>query len=246
MKKEEEFDHSPIAKYVAEFIGTYFLVTTVGCNVNTGSIAAGVSIGAMLMVMIYALGSVSGAHLNPAVTLSLQLSCRNKIDPVNMVCYMASQCAGGLLGALTYWLVTGAAFIQQPTGLFTKRNVFAVELIYSWALCYVVLNVATTTNKETGNGKNSFFGLAIGFTVAAAAIAVGPISGCSLNPAVSIGSLFVAYLQHGSAALDFSLLYVFAPLVGAVLGAGSFWLVQGGARGKFEYASSKEEEIPLN
>merc|ERR1719353_2815704 len=94
--------HGPISKYVAEMIGTFFLVLTVGCCVHTGSLVAALSIGGMLMVMIYALGSVSGAHLNPAVTLGILLSGRNKINPLDAVAYMCFQCIGGICAALLY------------------------------------------------------------------------------------------------------------------------------------------------
>lgn len=109
------------------------------------------------------------------------------------------------------------------------------------ALCYVVLNVATTENREQGNAKagerypNSFYGLAIGLTVTAAAIAVGPISGCSLNPAVSFGALFAAKLAHGSLPMGMVALYCFAPCFGAALGTLFFYFVQGGLTAQFEY-----------
>merc|ERR1719408_701819 len=108
------------------------------------------------------------------------------------------------------------------------------------ALCYVVLNVATTENKEQGNVKphgvpNSFYGLAIGLTVTSAAIAVGPISGCSLNPTVSIGALFASKLAHGAMPMRMVGLYVLSPFLGSALAALFFYFVQGGLTGQYEY-----------
>lgn len=238
--KERQFSHEPSAKYLAEFVGTFFLVFTVGCNVHTGSIGAAISIGGILMVMVYALGPVSGGHLNPAVTAAIGLSGRGKISFENMLCYMAAQIAGGIFGALNYWIIFNDAFLLRPVAGYTHGDAACAEILYTMALCYVVLNVATTENKEQGNVgtkgiPNSFFGLAIGLTVTSAAIAVGPISGCSLNPAVSIGALFASKLAHGTTAVNMIGLYVFAPFFGAALAALFFFFVQGGLTGQYEY-----------
>lgn len=233
--------YSPSAKYSAEFIGTFFLVFTIGCNVHTGSLAAALSIGSMLMVMIYALGSVSGAHFNPAVTLSVALSGRNLINFADMVLYMVAQVLGGITGALTYYLLLGEAFILMPVAPHYGGGAVAVEILYTAALCYVVLNVATTHSEQVENGQehgncpNGFFGLAIGFTVVASAITIGPISGCSLNPAVSIGSMSAAFVLHGKGTFLFWTTYVFAPFAGAVVGAMAFFCVQGGVYNRYEY-----------
>lgn len=233
--KETPFVHDPLPKYVAELVGTFFLVFTVGCNVHTGSIGAAVSIGGILMVMVYALGSVSGAHLNPAVTFAVGLSGRGKISVEDMFCYMASQITGGLLGAFCYWIIFNDAFLLRPLAGYSRHDAVAVEVLYTMALCYVVLNVATTENPEQGNGKNSFFGLAIGLTVTSAAIAIGPISGCSLNPAVSLGAFFASKLAHGVAPVSLVVMYILSPLGGAAIATLFFYFVQGGLTGQFEY-----------
>merc|ERR1719456_57626 len=88
--------HAPWCKYLAEFVGTFFLVLTVGCCVLTGSVGAALSIGATLMVMIYALGSVSGAHFNPAVTLAILLSGRGILNMTDAAFYMFAQLFGGI------------------------------------------------------------------------------------------------------------------------------------------------------
>lgn len=231
------------AKYIAEFVGTFFLVFTIGCN--AGGIGAAVSIGFMLMVMVYAMGSVSGAHFNPAVTLAVLISGRNKISGLDAIFYMCSQVAGGLAATLLRWVslpgdLPSLAPVHQ---VYTHGDVFVLEAIYTWALCYVVLNVATTESKEQGNAPNGFFGLAIGFTVTSAAIAIGPISGCSLNPAVSLGAAYGSHLMSRPQDRDFWYLYIAGPFVGSLVGAFTFFLVQGGMQSRFEYAE-REKMIP--
>merc|ERR1719281_420760 len=87
-------EHAPLSRWTAEFIGTFFLVFTIGCAVHGGCIAAAIAIGGMLMVMIYSLGSVSGGHFNPAVTFAVRLAGRNKIRNLDTVAYILSQLAG--------------------------------------------------------------------------------------------------------------------------------------------------------
>lgn len=222
------------SKYAAEGIGTFFLVLTVGCCVHTSSICAHIAIGSILMALVYTLGSVSGAHFNPAVTLAVLLSKRGKISPNDAGIYMVVQVIGGVFAALLYWSIFREAFFMQPGSLYTASQAGAVEIFYSAALCYVVLNVATTTSK-IGNGDNGFFGMAIGFTVVSSAIAMGGVSGCSLNPAVSFGALLASYLAHGPTSLTYWAVYIFAPFGGSCVGYLLFWLVQGGANCKYEY-----------
>jgi|Transcript_50845 aquaporin Z len=243
--------HAMMPKCLAEFVGTYFLVLTVGCNVHTGSIGAALSIGAILMVMVYSLGSVSGAHLNPAVTVAIALSGRGKIKGDQMLWYIVSQLLGGFLAALTYLAIFDDAFALEPQGHYSLSAAIWVEILYTAALCYVVLNVATTVNKAQGNCDqtdsnviNDFFGVAIGLTVTAAAIAIGPISGCSLNPAVSVGALWASKLAHGPLPTEIWAAYCFSPVVGAALAALFFFFVQGGLTGRFEYDSGAPAPRP--
>jgi len=218
----ERFYHSHWCKYLSEFIGTYFLVLTIGCNVLTGSVGSAISIGMMLMVMVYALASVSGAHFNPAVTLAILCSLRGLITVQDSVFYVVFQLLGGFCASATYWMLFGDSFTLQPVGKFTMYAAMCVEIVYSMALCYVVLNVATT-HKQDGN---NYFGLAIGFTVVSAALAIGGISGCSLNPAVSFGTIMINALDMGTYGLKYFALYFFSPLVGSLLACLSFYLVQ--------------------
>lgn len=224
MKLPLRVQHNDVCKYLAEFTGTYFLVLTVGCNVLTGSVAAAISIGGVLTVMIFALGSVSGAHFNPAVTLAVALSGRKQLDAKQGALYIVAQLIASVCAAATYAVICKGTFVLEPVAKYTWVTALTVELLYSMALCYVVLNVATT-RRQFGN---QYFGLAIGFTVVAAALAIGGISGCSLNPAVSFGTLAAATFERGTPALRWFPLYFFAPFLGAALAAGSFYIVRKG------------------
>lgn len=222
MQMRPVFVHESSCKCVAEFTGTFFLVLTVGMNVLTGSVGAALSIGGILAVMIFALGSVSGAHFNPAVTVAIVLSGRSQIEPTLAVCYILSQLLGAVLAAVVYSIVCDDTFTLSPVGQHTWRTALVVECIYTMALCYVVLNVATT-RRQLGN---QYFGFAIGFTVVGAALAIGGISGCSLNPAVSFGAMMVAAFSKGSPALAYFPLYFFTPFLGAACGCGAFYIVR--------------------
>merc|ERR1719486_180931 len=101
-----------VKQFVSEFLGTFYLVLTVGLNVIGDSKAPALSIAASLMCMIYALGGVSGAHFNPAVTTALTLA--GKAPAGDMLHFMAAQVIGGLCGALTYSGITGKVFPLAP------------------------------------------------------------------------------------------------------------------------------------
>jgi aquaporin Z len=198
-------------KYLCEFIGTFFLVLTVGCT----GIAAGpgvippLAIGSILMVMVYAGGHVSGGHYNPAVTLGVFL--RGKCAAGDVAPYMLAQ-VGGALGAAAIVLFVKAG---ENVGPFYARILAAlvVELLFTFALVYVVLSVATAR----ATSGNSYFGLAIGFTVLAGAFAVGDISGGAFNPAVAIGASAMGLLPWANLWL-----YLVAALAGGALAAVAF------------------------
>lgn len=169
-------------KYIAEFIGTFFLVLTIGCTVIPG--AAGVipplAIGAALMVMIFAGGHISGAHFNPAVTLAVFI--RGKCDAKDVVPYWVAQISAGIVAALVAVFLVGKS--GTPMVISNVPAALLAEFLYTFALAYVVVNCATAK----GTLDNSFYGLAIGFTVLAGAFAVGGISGGAFNPAVAVGA----------------------------------------------------------
>jgi aquaporin Z len=173
-------------KYVVEAIGTLFLVFTVGAAVESRSQLAPLAIGAVLMVMVYAGGHLSGGHYNPAVTLAALV--RRRITPREATGYWLAQFGAGLVAAvLVRTVIDPTEVAKTATMTLTGASAlaaFAVELLFTFALCYVVLNVATSKDHP----DNSFYGLAIGFTVVAGAIAVGAISGGAFNPAVTLGA----------------------------------------------------------
>ncbi|HEY2646535.1 MAG TPA: aquaporin [Candidatus Acidoferrales bacterium] len=168
-------------KYVAEFIGTFFLVFTIGCTViGTGAGAlAPLAIGSALMVMVFAGGHISGAHFNPAVTLGVWM--RGKCDTKDVAPYMIAQAIAAMLAAFAVKFLKGDVAIT-PMQLAVLPALLA-EFLFTFALVYVILNVATAK----GTAGNSFYGLAIGFTVMVGAFSVGNISGGAFNPAVAIG-----------------------------------------------------------
>jgi aquaporin Z len=168
-------------KYIAEFIGTFFLVLTIGCTVvgNGAGALAPLAIGSALMVMIFAGGHISGGHFNPAVTLGVWL--RGKCDTKDVAPYMIFQIIAGVLAALAVKFLKGGANVTplQPAVV----PALLAEFLFTFALVYVVLNTATAK----GTSGNSFYGLAIGFTVMVGAFSVGNISGGAFNPAVAVG-----------------------------------------------------------
>jgi aquaporin Z len=174
------------AKYVVEAIGTFFLVFTVGAAVGSGSPFAPLGIGAVLMVMVYAGGHLSGGHYNPAVTLAVLV--RGRITLRDAAVYWLVQFGAGLLAALVVRDALDPVELARVATMtlsgHTLVAAFVVEMLFTFALCYVVLNVATSKSHP----GNSFYGLAIGFTVVAGAFAVGAISGGAFNPAVSLGA----------------------------------------------------------
>lgn len=169
------------AKLLVEFLGVFFLVLTIGMTVidpgGAGAMAP-LAIASALMVMVYAGGHVSGAHYNPAVTIAVFL--RGKCPAGDVVPYIIAQClAAAAAGAVVLFLKQGETI--SPMVLTTVPALLA-EFLFTFALAFVVLNVATAK----GTSGNSFYGLAIGFTVLAGAYAVGPVSGGAFNPAVAL------------------------------------------------------------
>jgi aquaporin Z len=168
-------------KYIAEFIGTFFLVLTVGCTVIPGAagVIAPLAIGASLMVMVFATGHISGGHLNPSVTLAVFL--RGKCPAKDVIPYWIAQVAAGVAAALLAIFLCGKS--GTPMEITNVPAAFVAEFVITFALAFVVLNVATAK----GTANNSFYGLAIGMTVMVGAFAVGAISGGAFNPAVAVG-----------------------------------------------------------
>jgi len=199
-------------KYIVEFIGTFFLVLTVGLMVapgNSNVLLAPLAIGAILMVMVYAGGHISGANYNPAVSLALFI--RKKLSAQDMVIYMVCQLAAGALAA-TVVQAMGVGLPPNPSPAPDVVSSILKEFIFTFALAYVVLNVATST-KLAGN---DFYGLAIGFTVCAAAYAGGQ----TYNPAVGLGLALLHLYDFASIWIAFV-----GPLAGGAFAALVFRLL---------------------
>ena len=198
-------------KYIVEFIGTFFLVLTIGCAVVIGGagVIAPLAIGSALMVMIYAGGHISGGHYNPAVTLGVYL--RGALPAKDIVPYWISQVLGSVGGALALNYLKGAA--QAKPMVLNVGPALLAEFLFTFALVYVVLNVATV--KATSG--NSYYGLAIGFTVMTGAFAVGSVSSAAFNPAVAIG-----ISTMGLSAWSNIWIYLLANFAGGIIAATVF------------------------
>jgi len=199
-----------IGKLVAEAIGTFFLVFTIGQAVmkpnDAGSLAP-LAIGSALMVMVYATGHFSGGHLNPAVTLGVTL--RGKSTWAEALQYWGAQVAGAIVAAGLVLFLKGSRATPGPSD-YNAAQMLLAEFLFTFALVFVVLNSATAK----GTAGNSFYGLAIGFTVMVGAFAVGPVSGGAFNPAVGVGVTVM-----GLADLTTLIIYLVADFVGGAVAA---------------------------
>jgi aquaporin Z len=210
-------------KYLTECIGTFFLVLTIGCTVVPGApgVIPPLAIGSALMVMIFAGGHISGAHYNPAVTLAVWL--RGKCLTKDVVPYMVSQIIGAALAAAAVGFLFGSG---KPMVIANVPQALLAEFLFTFALAYVVLNVATAK----GTANNSFYGLAIGFTVLTGAFAVGGISGGAFNPAVAIGAAIMKLITPAQIWI-----HLLADFLGGAAAAGVFIAVN---------APLNEESVP--
>jgi aquaporin Z len=195
-------------KNLAEFIGTFFLVITIGLTGNP------IAIGSMLMVMVYMGGPVSGAHYNPAITLAALM--RKKINMNGAIQYWIAQIAGAFLAALVIYFTYHISMTppSPAVGFNYHLKPLLMEIIFTFALASVVLNVAMS-KKSAGN---NYFGLAIGFTVMASAFAAGSISGAAFNPAVALGPMLMDAFTGGSS-IGNLWIYLVGPFAGAALAA---------------------------
>jgi aquaporin Z len=199
-------------KYITEFIGTFFFVLTVGtCVVNPAAgVIAPLAIGSVLMILVYAGGHISGGHYNPAVTVAVTL--RGRCSAGDAIAYIIAQIIGASLAAGIVIYLKGSAPAAAPSA-YTLGQMALAEFLFTFALAYVVLNVATAK----ANAGNSYFGLAIGFTVVVGAFAVGSISGGAFNPAIATGCAILGLLPAGHLAV-----YVVTELLAGALAAGVF------------------------
>jgi aquaporin Z len=201
-------------KYIAEFIGTFFLVLTVGCTVIPGApgVIAPLAIGAALMVMVFAGGHISGGHFNPAVTLAVFI--RGRCDAKDVVPYWIAQLLAGIAAATVAVFLVGKS--GTPMEISNVPVAFVAEFLFTFALAYVVVNSATA--KSTAG--NSFYGLAIGMTVMVGAFSVGAISGGAFNPAVAVGAAMMKLVNFSQIWIHIS-----AELAGALVAGLTFKLL---------------------
>jgi len=203
-------------KLAVEFIGMFLFLFTVGMATESankaGVLLAPIAIGSVLMVMVFAGGHVSGGHYNPAVSTAVFL--RGKIQANEYVAYIATQFVAAALAGL---LVNGIGGKEAAGATAATGKMLVVEFLFTFALAYVVLNVATAK----GTAGNSFYGLAIGFTVVVGAISVGWVSGGAFNPAIALGaSVFGAFKW------SHIWIYLVADFLGGAAAAGAFLYVQ--------------------
>jgi aquaporin Z len=194
--------------YLTELTGTFFLVLVIALSGNP------FAIGAMLMVMVYMGGPVSGAHYNPAVTFAIWL--RGKIEMKEAAIYMLVQLIGAMVAAYFYYLLAGGqhTFVASPNTDINIIKPLLVEMVFTFALASVVLSVATS-KKSAGN---NYFGMAIGFTIMAAAMAGGKISGGAYNPAVGVGPILVDTILGGDS-IKHVWIYLVGPFAGGIIAA---------------------------
>jgi len=209
-----------VASCLAEFVGTFLLILTVGCNVlSSNPNWGGVSIASVLMVMIYALGGASGANFNPAVSLALGLTGKMEDGWKQVGAYVAVQVVAGLLASVAYALIFQDTFAVGPTEGFSWWQAMTCELVYTFMLCFTVLN--TAASKKLG-GKNQFYGLAIGYVIVAGAYGSGAVSGGCFNPAVAIAIDAVGFNKG----FGWCILYTIFELIGATLAVAAFILMR--------------------
>ncbi|MDQ8165496.1 MAG: aquaporin family protein [Gemmatimonadota bacterium] len=200
---------------ITEVIGTFFLVLAIGLAVNASEPLAAIAIGSTLMVMVYAGGRISGAHYNPAVSLGLVV--RGAMPAGKLPGYWAAQFTGAIIAGFLVWKFTGQPLHVAPAELTTPLKAIVGEAIATFGLAYVVMHVATGKGTE----GNSYFGLAIGSTVTAFALAFGPITGGAFNPAVGIGPAIVEMALSREVSPLFWV-YAVAPFLGAAAAGAVF------------------------
>ncbi len=205
-----------LKKYLTELIGTFFLVLTVACTSLLGAkgVIAPLAIASALMIMVYAGGHISGGHYNPAVSFAAAI--RGALGWKQLVPYIIAQLLGGILAVTVFTLMAEGSIIVIEPGNFGLKGLMIAECLFTFALCYVVLQTATTKNTE----GNSYYGLAIGFTVLTGAFAVGgSLCAGAFNPAVAVSACLLGIIPY-----QLSLSTICANLGGAILAAVAFKL----------------------
>jgi aquaporin Z len=217
-------------KLTVEFIGMFIFMFTVGMATNKlgAGLLAPLAIGSILMVMVFAGGHVSGGHFNPAVSTAVFV--RGRMAANEYITYVVTQVVAAILAGLLVRYYVGG---REPHALVASSGKMLIaEFIFTFALAWVVLHVATARGTE----GNSFYGLAIGFTVVAGAYAVGGTSGGAFNPAIAVGAMVTGLLQWSNIWI-----YVIAEFLGAAAAGYAFLFVLPGEKtaGDIEAASTE-------
>lgn len=225
---ERRFKPLLTTKLAAEFIGTFMLVLTVGLNVLTGSRATAWSAAAALMVMIYSLGDVSGAHFNPAVTLAVVFSRRGFCSAEEGLLYMFVQTISGIIAGLLFaGIYSVRTFALEPKAPYTEWAAYFLETIFTFVLGYAVLSTATVKGIHSPLPHNFYYALAIGMCIVVGGVAAGGVSGGVLNPAVAFGIAVSHTINHGG--LYYLLTFSIFQLAGGALAALVFGITHAAA-----------------
>lgn len=215
-----------LAKYLTELVGTFIFLSVIAFSGPIGSLAP-LAIGSALMVMVYMGGHVSGAHYNPAVSLGVFL--RRKMSLLDLIGYWVAQVVGAIAAFSLGWEISQHTPGITPGTHVTDWRALSVEALFTTALVLVVLNTAVSKDTE----GNSFYGLAIGFTIVVAAFAGGPISGGAFNPAVGLGATYGA-VQWASGSWTHLWLSLVGPFAGGVIAAAIHYVQMAGLKPKIE------------
>jgi aquaporin Z len=204
-------------KYLTEFIGTFFLCLCVGLVVAHAFPIPVLPIGLMLMAMVYMGGHISGGHYNPAVSLAAMM--HGDLPSGQFLPYMVSQFLGAIAAGMLTGVLTGDVVSPAPNPDVNILLAVLTELLFTFALCLVVLNVGSNPKTQ----GNSFYGIAIGFTVVAGGAASANISGGAMNPAVGAGLGLVDGIM-GGAPLGHIWIYLVGPVLGGALASAVYTL----------------------
>ena len=200
------------AKLVTEAAGTFIFLSVIALSGPIGALAP-LAIGGALMVMVYMGGHISGAHYNPAVSFGVFL--RGKLSATDMAAYWVVQAVAAVLAFVFGYVASGHTPGIHPGANVQVLQALSIEIVFTAGLVLVVLNVAATKATE----GNSFYGLAIGFTIVAAVFVGGRISGGAFNPAVGFGATLASALFANGTWSDLWIYFV-GPFIGAAVGAG--------------------------
>lgn len=199
--------------YLAEGIGTFFLVFTIGLSVAFAGAMAPLAIGLGLSALVYAGYGASGAQYNPAVTIGVYMV--GAISARKAILFIAIQLVSSLAASMVVFWLSGHPMQVAPGAGFSALQVLVAEVLGTFVLMYVILEVAVRPEVK----GNHYYGLAIGLTVTAMAYALGPLSGAALNPAVGIGPNLVLATNTGGEGLGHLWIYTGGPVLGAALAA---------------------------